>query len=73
VLFAISFFEGAALVAAVPRGPGLCGWRDAAGPCSRQQESWRGAGLVVPGNARVRVDGHGVTGMPMYQSEVPLL
>jgi len=31
------------------------------------------AGLDVPGNGRVRVNGHGVTGMPVRQSQVPLL
>jgi glycerol transport system ATP-binding protein len=31
------------------------------------------AGLDEPGNARVRVDGQGVTGMPVRQSQVPLL
>ena len=31
------------------------------------------AGLDERGNGRVRVDGHGVTGMPVRQSQVPLL
>ena len=30
------------------------------------------AGLDEPGNGRVRVDGYGVTGMPVRQSQVPL-